>query len=237
MEEFIARLLDLQELDRRIDRLKADIGSIPAEIAIHKRDIQGHCSKFTEYEKALTSVRELQKELTGDRAANVVKIADYKSRLLTLKTNEEYTAMLNQIAHSERMIDQIDDRILEAMYQEDEAVQSLERAEKEKDRALKRSEARQKLLSDKCSELESELERLEAERIGAESRVDPKYLKRYEKARESGHREAVTGIRDGACGSCLTKIPAQSAGEIRGGSTFSCPICGSFVVWTPDSSL
>ncbi len=45
MEEFIARLLDLQDLDRRIDRLKADGESIPGEIAIHRRDIEGHRSR------------------------------------------------------------------------------------------------------------------------------------------------------------------------------------------------
>jgi len=237
MEDYIARLLDLQDLDRRSDRLKADLDSIPAEIAIHKKEMEGHRAKFSEYENSLKSIREEQKRLTGEKADTIARVADYKSRLLTLKTNEEYSAMLKQIAHAEKMIDQIDERILEAMYQEDENEQSVRRAEKERDRALKRSEAREKMLSDKYAELKKELDCILAERDEAAKRVEPKYLKMYEKARENGHREAVAGLRNGACGSCLTKIPAQSAGEIKGGKTFSCPICGSFVVWTSDSSL
>jgi uncharacterized protein len=237
MEEYIARLIDLQDLDRRLDRLRADIESIPAEISIHRKDMETHRSKFTEHEDSLKRIRNDQKRLAGERADYVARIADYKSRLLTLKTNEEYTAMLNQIAHAEKMIDQTDDKILEAMYEEDEAEKSVKRAQNERDRALKRSEAREKMLSDKLAELEGELEQILSERAEAASRVESKYLKMYEKARESGHREAVSGLRNGACGSCLTKIPAQSAGEIKGGKTFSCPICGSFVVWTSDSSL
>ncbi len=237
MEEFIARLLDLQDLDRRIDRLKADAESIPGEIAIHRRDIQGHRSRFQASEDELNSLKEEQKKLAGDRADAVARISEYKSRLLTLKSNEEYTAMLNQIAHGEKLTDQIDDRILEAMYREDEARGALERAEREKDRAIARSEAREKLLEQRLMEIESQLEQLQRERAEAAERVDPKHLKRYEITRESRHREVVTGIRNGGCGGCLTKIPAQTAGEIKGGKTFSCPICGSFVVWTPDSSL
>jgi len=237
MEEYIARLLDLQDLDRRSDRLKADLESIPAEIAVHRKEMEGHRTRFSEFENSLNSIRDRQKKLTGDKADTIARIADYKSRLLTLKTNEEYSAMLKQISHAEKLIDQIDESILEAMYEEDETVQSVQRAEKERDRALKRSEAREELLKARYTELQNELDKVIAERTEAAGRVEPKYLRMYEKARENGHREAVAGLRNGACGSCLTKIPAQSAGEIRSGVTFSCPICGSFVVWTSDSSL
>ena len=237
MEEFIARLLDLQDLDRKIDRLKADVDSIPAEMGIHSKETEAHQAKFAAFQQKMESVQQEQKKLASVRTDQQTRISDYKSRLLSLKSNEEYSAMLNQISHAEKMIDQIDSRILEAMYQEDEAAGSLERAEKERDRAVRRSQARGMNLKEKLSQLQIDLAELEKERIQAADRVDPKYLRMYEKARTSGHREAVTGLKEGACGSCLTKIPPQSAGEIKGGRTFSCPICGSFVVWTEDSSL
>ncbi|HPF31876.1 MAG TPA: hypothetical protein PK907_02560 [Candidatus Sabulitectum sp.] len=237
MEDNIARLLELQDIDRELDRLKADIASIPGEISIHKREIEGHDERFLQQEKTLRDLEDSQKSLAGERSDTLAKISDYKSRLLSLKTNEEYSAMLSQISHAEKLIDTIDDRILEAMYLEDEARETVERARKERDRAVNRSEAREKLLLEKLEELKGRLSGLEEQRAAAAAQVEPKYLRRYEKARENGHREAVTGIRDGACGSCLTKIPAQSAGEIRGGKTFSCPICGSFVVWTSDSTI
>lgn len=237
MEEHIAQLLDLQELDRTMDRLRADIESIPAEIEIHRKEMENHRSRFSEQEESLLRVRDLQKKLAADRADSLARIADYKSRLLNLKTNAEYTAMLNQIAHTEKMVDQIDEAILKAMYDEDEIAGTVARAEKDRDRALKRSRAREELLSGKVEELRAELAGLEEKRLQLAAAVPPKFLRRYEKARANGHREAVTGLRQGACGSCHTKIPPQSAGEIKAGSTFSCPICGSYVVWTSDSSL
>jgi len=237
MEEFIARLLDLQDIDRRIDRFRADLGSIPRELEIHRKDMSGHEARFNGFRDKLESLKSEQRKLAQDRSENVARIAEYRSRLLSLKTNEEYSAMLKQIAHTEETIDRIDSRIIEAMYDEDEALLQNDKAEKERDRAVKRSEAREECLQQRKKELEDSLLSLEAEREEISLKVDSKQLKKYEKARSNGHREAVTGLRNSACGSCLTKIPQQNAGEIKGGKTFSCPICGSFVVWTSDSSL
>lgn len=237
MEEFIARLLDLQELDKRIDRLKADLESIPGELRIHLKERKAHQSRYEEQKSSFEGILEGQKQLAAERAACTSRIADYRSRLLSLKSNEEYSAMLKQIAHAERTIDEIDSRIIEEMYHEDEAREEIDRARRELERALRRSTAREENLSSRLEETRGLLQGLEEKRREAAARVDAKYLRRYEKARETGHREAVVGIRGGSCGGCLTKIPAQSAGEIRAGVTFSCPICGSFVVWTEDSSL
>lgn len=237
MEEFIARLLDLQDCDRDIDRLKADLESIPQEMKIHRKDSQGHETKFNLFRDNLDDIRKKQEKLTVDRKDNVTRVADYKSRLISLKSNLEYTAMLKQIAHAEKMNDQIDNMILEAMYEEDEASQALEKAMKERDRAVKRSAIREESLKEKLRELENSLSSMEARRIEIASKVNQKHLKMYEKSRSSGHREVVTGIKNGSCGGCLTKIPPQRAGEIKGGSTFICPLCGSYVVWTSDSSF
>jgi len=236
MEEFIARLLDLQDCDRDIDRLRADLRSIPAEMKIHRKDTEGHEAKFTLFRDNLESIRRKQKKLTVDRQDNVTRVADYKSRLISLKSNTEYTAMLKQISHAEKMNGQIDSKILEAMYEEDEAVQVLDRALKERDRAVKRSTIREDKLKNKLEELQSRLSQIEISRSEIAEKVDPKRLKLYEKSRAAGHREVVTGVKDGSCGGCLTKIPPQKTGEIKGGKTYICPLCGSYVVWTSDST-
>ena len=156
MEEFIARLLDLQDCDRDVSRSKADLESIPQEMKIHRKDTEGHEEKFDFFNENLESIRKKQKKLSGDRQDNVARIADYKSRLISLKSNTEYTAMLKQITHAEKMNGQIDSMILEAMYEEDEASQALERAMKERDRAVKRSVIREESLVEKLNELDTE---------------------------------------------------------------------------------
>ena len=237
MEEFIARLLDLQDCDRDIDRLKADLKSIPKERKIHRMDTEGHEAKFDSFRESMDAIKEKQQKLSNDRKDNAARISDYKSRLISLKSNAEYTAMLKQIAHTEKMNDQIDSMILEAMYEEDEAAKLLKKAVKERDRAVKRSKIREESLNEKLRELEKKLAEIELQRTEIAARVEPRQLKVYEKSRSTGHREIVTGIKHCSCGGCLTKIPPQKAGEIKGGKTYVCPLCGSYVVWTSDSSL
>ncbi len=237
MEEFVAQLLDLQDCDRSIDRLKADLESIPREVKIHRKDTEGHEAKFSLFRDSLDDIRDRQDKLAGDRRDSVTRVADYKSRLISLKSNSEYTAMLKQITHTEKMIDRIDNMIIEAMYEEDEALLALEKALKERDRAVKRSGIREESLKEKLRELENSLGLMEVRRAEIAAKVDPKHLKMYEKSRSAGHREVVTGVKNGSCGGCLTKIPPQSTGEIKGGKTYTCPLCGSYVVWTSDSSF
>ena len=237
MEEFIARLLDLQDCDRDIDRLKADLKSIPQERKIHRMDTEGHEAKFNQFKESMDEIKNRQQKLTNDRKDNVARIAEYKTRLISLKSNSEYTAMLKQIAHTEKLDDQIDNMILEAMYEEDESSQLLEKAVKERDRAVKRSKIREESLNEKLHELEEKLTAIEGQRAEIAAKVKPKQLKIYEKARSTGHREIVTGVKHCSCGGCLSKIPPQKAGEIRGGKTYVCPLCGSYVVWTSDSSF
>ena len=64
--------------------------------------MQGHLEKFSVFSDNLDGIKNKQKQLATERAENVLRIADYKSRLVVLKSNEEYTAMLKQISHTEK---------------------------------------------------------------------------------------------------------------------------------------
>ncbi len=237
MEEPIKRLLLLQETDRKLDRVKADMEAIPRELQVHRREIEEHRLRFRGVEEALESNRAGQEALKAEQQELRSRVAEYRTRLLSIKTNDEYRAMLKQIDYALGKVDDMDTALLEAMEAEDEARAEVEKAGRELERYERRYEARKEMLEGKAAQLETELSALEAEREVVASSIDVRYYRKYRQARRSGRPEIVVGLRGGACGGCLTNVPPQNGVDIKGGNTFLCPMCGSFVVWTEDSSL
>jgi predicted nucleic acid-binding Zn-ribbon protein len=237
MDSNIEDLLQLQELDRRLDRTREDLSRIPRELEIHDREIQKHRETFAECEKSLEQVRSEQKKCAGDKEDARRRLAEYKTQLLGLKTNQEYKVMLRQIAGLEQHIDDLDSRTIELMYREDETVEEIDGARKVLERSVQRAEKRKELLNAEKRELEEKTAALASERDQRAESVNVRFLRKYEQLRSAGKGLAVVGLIRGACGGCMTNVPPQSAVEIAQGNTFTCPICGRFVVWTEDSSF
>lgn len=237
MEDRIEKLLLLQDTDRRLDRVLADLESIPREMQVHQKEMEEHRQRHKGFEDAVEACRRKQASLKSDQQDLRTKVAEYRTRLLSIKTNDEYKTMLKQIDFALGRIDDIDTSLLESMEAEEEAQTESEKASRELERYLKRFETRQEMLLEKRKQLESETADLEAEKERAISAIDLKYHRKYQQARVSGRAEIVVGLKTGACGGCLTNVPPQNGVEIKSGGTFVCPMCGCFVVWTEDSSL
>jgi hypothetical protein len=237
MEEYIEQLLDLQKLDVRLDRLREDLERIPAEIAIHERDKEKHRRSHEKVESDLREAERLRGERESEKKDNENRLVEYRKQLHDLKTNQEYRAMLRQIEHAEKRVDELESEILELLYQEEENGELIERARKKLEKSVDRCERRKRALQQERRELEEEVAGLEEQRGEIASEIRQRYLRKYQQLRRAGKGKAVVGLVRGACGGCMTNVPPQSALEIKSSKTFTCPICGRFVVWTEDSSF
>lgn len=237
MEEYLQQLIDLQDADRKLDRLRRDLERIPDEIEAQQREVESREAEHRAAEQSLREIVEEQEECERRKEELIAKLAEYKNQLLKLKTNEEYRAMLEQIAYTESKIDEMDSRILELMYSQEEAETELEESRKRMERAVQRSRKRIDLLREEQRELQEDVRCRTEERDGLAELIRPRYLRKYDQLRTAGKGQVVVGLLHGACGGCRTNVPPQSAVEIKGGAVFTCPICGRFVVWTEDSSF
>ena len=233
----ISMLAKLQKLDLQLDENRRELESIPRELAIQDSEAERSAEELREFEDRLQEVLDRQKAAAETKQEAIALLADYKTKLTTLKTNEEYRAMLRQIEHGEARIDELDSRSIELMYSEDEARELHSEASKRHERALERASRRREILKQRASELQSVIEELEERRAELASATSVRLVRKYEQLRSAGKSEAVVGLLNGNCGGCLTVVPAQNAVEIKNGVTYICPICGRYIVWTEDSSF
>ena len=77
------------------------------------------------------------------------------------------------------------------------------------------------------SELNKDLERLDAERSAALSPLDPSLLTVYDGLRQQKRGLAIAAVSDGACAACGTTLtPAQLQSARSTAQLNNCPTCG-----------
>jgi predicted nucleic acid-binding Zn-ribbon protein len=237
MNDDLKKLLSLQEIDSRIDRVSAEMEEIPREKRIHERELQSQRSDYENEKKKIEEIRERNRKSSGEKENTVKELADFKNKLLEMKTNEAYRTMLVQIKYAENKISELDIKLLELMYEEESSEENLKETKKVWERNEERFLKRQNILDGQMEVLEENIRELRNEREEIKSNINIRLLDKYEQLRSADKGNVIVGLNKGACGGCLTNLPPQTAVEINQGSAFTCPICGRFVIWMDDSSF
>lgn len=158
-----------------------------------------------------------------------------KSQQSLVKTNEEYTAMVKEIANLETAIGDDEENILVLMDAvegaENETATAHEAFKAERDKRL----AERNTLQAKSAELATEVDRLTREKPRILSEISPALLKRYERVADRFGDLAVTRVQDEHCGVCRQQLPPQVAVEVRKNDQFiTCQACGRILVYYAD---
>jgi len=232
MKEEIIQLLKLQEVDLALERIRKRKEEIPDEI---KRLEDTLVSKEAEYEDYLSTLKKKKMELDNmnlelDTAEE--KLRTYKNQLLSLKTNEEYRAMLQQIQREEERISSLEDNILDLM----EEIELLETKKPEEEKKLeeKRREIKETIsaLEKELKILTNELSKKEVEREEKCKLVPDKLLQQYEKLRRVRGTSVVVPVINGACGGCHSELPIHLVMELKkSGYIARCENCGRLLVY------
>ncbi len=221
-------LLRLQELDLRIEALKAREVEIPKQkgkFDIHRKRL---AAELAEREKVAKDLVLEQRGCEGEIEQRQTQIKKYDQQLLAVKKNEEYQALLHEIDMIKKQIAIKEERIISIMIEIDEAKARLEEDKK-------RISAELKDIDRQCGEIDAELEQavqerkqLEEECLPIAALVSPDLLARYRKIRASKRGgPAVVPLNGEACTGCHMHVPPQVVNEILAGNKqHTCSHCG-----------
>ena len=229
------RLLELQELDLKIEKLRLRETEIPkqkSKFNIHTKRLEDELKSSETRHKSLMVE---QHECEVDIASRQEEIKRKDGQLLAVKKNEEYQALLHEMEMLKKQIAAREERIIAIMLELDEAKSCLEEDKK-------RIGAEQAEIAAECAKIDGELatavaerEALEAKRAPLIAEIDPGLLKKYErirKAKKTG--PAIVPLQGESCSGCFMSITAQNVNEILAGDKFlPCHHCGRLVYYAP----
>jgi len=234
---------------RRDIHLLVTVARIEASLQAHKNALQKLPIDIATVDKALADLEARDKALQAtleelakkkrDTEKSMREHEDHlkksKGQQSLVKTNEEYTAMIKEIANLERQIGEEEEQLLILMDRIEAAQQESARAsEIVKTERAKRTGERATLEAQQAS-LKTEVERLAVEKPKILSEVSPALVKRYERLSERHRDVAVTRVESEHCGACGQQLPPQLAVEVRKGDQFiTCPACGRILIHYAD---
>jgi predicted nucleic acid-binding Zn-ribbon protein len=210
LKEDLRVLGEIQKIDKKINELQTQINDIPL--------------KITEMDTALSSVEEdvktdraeitdrdqQRRALEGDLDARVGKINKYNEQLHELKTNKEYSAMLQEIAKEKQDNSVAEEKILELMERIDGLNKDLKEKEalyEEKKEASAKEKENLNLLQ---VNLKKQITELSKEKTEMSLRVDKKLFNRYENIlTHKKDKIAITPVKEGVCQGCSIKLPPE----------------------------
>lgn len=225
-------LWKLQQIDSRLDNLRAVLGELPMEVADLEDDIAG---LETRVSHITNEIGEFNHEISNKK--NAIKdfqrsIEKYDDQLNNIKNSREYDAINKEKEIAGLEILSADKRIREFERQiemKQEVLLNTQNAlnSRHKDLEYKKAE-----LAEIEKENAEEIDKIMVERGTAEGKLDARLHRAYHRIRGNVRNGiAVASIMRGSCGGCFSKIPPQRHSDIRAHyKLIDCESCGRIFV-------
>ncbi|MGA8573873.1 MAG: zinc ribbon domain-containing protein [Desulfobaccales bacterium] len=232
----LSRLIEVQELDKVIQEVTGELSQLPGELKTEEAALEDLRVQQAAGLQELEDLQKQRRDTEAEIAAMEDGITKSRGRLMEIKSNIEYKAMLKEIAFKEDQRDQFETRMLQLMELLEERKRLLEEAET-------LIQERQALLGQRAAEvaaavkvLEQRLKVLEEQRKGLRKGVPAPLLKRYEFIRQRRNGTAIAPVQDGVCFGChMNILPQQFIDLQKGEEILQCPHCQRILYWQEEA--
>jgi predicted nucleic acid-binding Zn-ribbon protein len=232
MLQEIEQLLVLQDRDRKIRTLKAELKMAPTE----RKELEAKLAAASQqFEAAKLKGKEIEverKRLENEAQSKRDTIAKYQTQKFQTRKNEEFQALTNEITRYEGDVRVLEDRELELMEQAEQMKQTVAQAEKEASAVKEQVQRQLSKIDEKGVAIQAQLQALEAERAGLAGQVEEDLLDTYSRLFTSKGDNAVVALEHEVCTGCHMKLTTQTAVKVKARrDVVHCEQCGgSFMV-------
>ena len=210
MHHAIPQLVELQRLDQSIASLRRDLEGMPRRVREADAKLTGARSTVTSAKESHTQGLTQRKKLELDVEQWKERAKKYRAQGSSVKTNEAYKALRQEITHAEAEAAKAEDLVLEQMM----ALEDVERRVRRAEADLKESEnavaADKKQLQVEYGEKKKKAEAQAAEREQIAKSVPDDLLDLYTRISRKHVGSALAEVREGQCRACGMRILPQT---------------------------
>lgn len=229
MNPAIPPMLELQRLDQATAALRADLESMPKRLREADAKLNGERAALAAAKEALPHSLGERKKLELDVEQWKGRAKKYREQSSSVKTNEAYKALQQEIAGAEAEAAKAEDRVLEQMM----AVEEVERRVKRLEAELKESEkaimAEKQQIEAQFAEKKKSWEAATAERKAIAKKIPGDTLDLYERISKKNPGHALAQVRDGQCRACGLRVLPHMVQLLESDANeelFRCESCG-----------
>jgi uncharacterized protein len=228
MRENLKNLLELQEVDTRLNAERARLATFPKRLAeVNARVAAAHAEVDKMREARSTALKERKKfELDVEQWKD--KAQKYKDQAYQVKTNEAFKALQHEIETSEAEIGKSEDRLLEQMVYGEQYDRQLKVAEKSCKEVEESTKAELAEINTEKSAVEKALAEHEAERKKVVALIPEDLLDHYQRIAKKHGGVSIAEVHGEACAACGAHIRPQVFQQLRredNSELYHCEIC------------
>ena len=226
MKDTLLLLISLQECDSQLLKLSAKKVKLPEKIRKMEESFQA-------YKENVELNKRNYDELKAQRAECETKIKKLndgmiktKERMLEVKNNKEYQAMLKENETAEKTRSDIESQIIALMDGMDKLLVLVKQDEETLKQAMIEHQAEKKIIEDDLNAVDADTAAWSEKRDGLQKTVPPDLLAQYERVKKRNNGVGVIPVWKAVCKGCHMNIPPQLYIELqRSKELLSCPNC------------
>ena len=220
-------LRELHQLHQRAKAIRDRLVSGPKTLASRQAILASRQAALEEARKALKDHKAGIKTKEGQVQSIQAKSTDLRVKLNTIKKQDEYNAIIHQLAADGKNVERLETEILEAMEQADAKATDLAAMEADVKKLADDVAALSKDIESKAGEQEAQLAKLEAAIAEAEAVIPEDQREQYRRNVKQRGADALAAVEGGACSGCYVSVTPQMQNElINGGHLVFCKTCG-----------
>jgi uncharacterized protein len=237
MNPDLEKLTELEKVDREITRLSDEVAALPKRVAAIEEHLAGDKAAVEKAKAAIKSNEAARRKLETDIQGFQQKIMKYREQSSSVKTNDEYRALMHEVQFAEKEISGCEDKILElmiALESDEKSLKAAEAALKEEAVSVEKEKAEART---RTAEDESLLAGLNQKRSPLRAGVSDGTLAHYDRLMRQ-RKSALAEAREQKCMACFVMIRPQTWQEIRDNQQIiTCSSCGRILYYDPASEL
>jgi predicted nucleic acid-binding Zn-ribbon protein len=234
----LEKLLVLQHGDRQVRDITLALEALPREKESCDRDAARATQRLDAAQERRRDLERELKRLDGDILTKNGQITRYKTQQLETRKNEEYTALLHEIALAKKVIAEIEEHQLQLMEQMEALTEDLETAQAAHDVELKRIGKILATLDGRRDNLLQRRNELLQQRPHLLEGIEEDLLDRYDRLFQSKEGSAIVPIEHNICMGCHMKVTTQTVLQARAEKEMvTCSQCGRILYNDEDELL
>ena len=210
----IERLLAVQEKDMTILAIQWDIEELPKRLAPLDQEVIEKEKKFESMKHSRQEIILKRKALEAQSEDKLQKIQKYEVQLTQVKTNQEYRALMDEIAHMKADNALVEDQILNVMELVDSTAQQMHAVESVLSEKKKERDLYAQQIAHEIDAIKKQLEVMQLQRQELTAAIHPSLLKMYEKILKNKNGKAVVELKDSICQGCNMRLPHNILVEV-----------------------
>jgi len=225
-------LVKLQEKDRLVEKLQKQISDSPKRLKDLESQLQSLEESFEVHTARIQELMKAQRQYEAEIEDGIAHMRKSRGRLMSIKNNKEYRALVREIEETEK----------ENAAKEDQIIACLEELEKlneelgDKENVLasmgENIDKDKKVVEEEVGLMEKELDAVSAERKTLVQAIESPLLANYRRIRTGSGGVALSLVNNATCSECHMSIPPQMYNELqRQDALQHCPHCQRMIYW------